>query len=106
MQSHTVSGGCADQQDAFDTLNLKERISQIGPLYFLDYARPLHVAVDASEDGVGGYLPVWQATAATVTGSLSWSSPGTSAEEQLRSPLVYAGPNLTLIGHYSTEPHG
>ena len=39
----------AEQQDAFD--KLKERISQIGLLYFIDCDRPLHVAVDASEDG-------------------------------------------------------
>ena len=51
--SHSFRWG-AEQQDAFD--KLKERISQIGLLYFIDYDRPLHVAVDASEDGVGGYL--------------------------------------------------
>jgi hypothetical protein len=34
---------------------LKERIIQIGLLYFIDYDRRLHVAVHASEDGVGGY---------------------------------------------------
>jgi peptide-methionine (R)-S-oxide reductase len=51
--SHSFRWG-AEQQDAFE--KLKERISQIGLLYFIDYNRPLHVAVDASEDGVGGYL--------------------------------------------------
>jgi hypothetical protein len=51
--SHSFRWG-AEQQDAFG--KLKERIIQIGLLYFIDYDRRLHVAVDASEDGVGGYL--------------------------------------------------
>ena len=36
--------------------SLKQRVSNISLLHFLDYARDIHVAVDASEDGVGGVL--------------------------------------------------
>ena len=51
--SHSFRWG-AEQQDAFG--KLKERIIQIGLLYFIDYDRRLHVAVYASEDGDGGNL--------------------------------------------------
>ncbi len=46
--SHSLRWG-AEQQDAFG--KLKERIIQIGLLYFIDYDRRLHLAVHASEDG-------------------------------------------------------
>jgi len=51
--SHSFQWG-PEQQTAFDWLKL--RISDIGLLYFLDYRKDIHVAVDASEDGVGGVL--------------------------------------------------
>ena len=54
MPSLTHFSGGDEQQDAFDWL--KQRIGDIGLLHFLDYGKDIHVAVDASEDGVGGVL--------------------------------------------------
>jgi hypothetical protein len=51
--SHSFQSG-DEQQGAFDWL--KQRIGDIGLLHFLDSGRDIHVAVDASEDGVGGVL--------------------------------------------------
>ena len=51
--SHSFQWG-DEQQSAFDWL--KQRIGDIGLLHFLDYGKDIHVAVDASEDGVGGVL--------------------------------------------------
>ena len=51
--SHSFQWG-PEQQAAFDWL--KQRIGDIGLLHFLDYSKDIHVAVDASEDGVGGVL--------------------------------------------------
>jgi hypothetical protein len=51
--SHSFQSG-DEQQGAFDWL--KQRIGDIGLMHFLDSGRDIHVAVDASEDGVGGVL--------------------------------------------------